>query len=76
MQLTLNSFLSIQTDFSISLKLLSEIQTDFLYIINHYQLDFVTPGNFPADARFLKQILQIPAFLINALGLPHIGQRL
>lgn len=41
-----------------------------------YQLDLVTPGRFPSDASFLKQILQIPAFLINPLGLPHKGQRL
>jgi hypothetical protein len=41
-----------------------------------YQLDFVTPGSLPWDASILKQILQIPNFLINALGLPHIGHLL
>jgi hypothetical protein len=42
----------------------------------HYQLDFVTPGSFPADASVLKQILHIPNFLINALGLPQKGHLL
>jgi len=41
-----------------------------------YQLDFVTPGSFPWEARFRKQIRQIPNFLKNPLGLPQIGQRL
>jgi hypothetical protein len=41
-----------------------------------YQLDLVTPGSFPSEASFLKQILQIPAFLINPLGLPHKGHLL
>ena len=36
----------------------------------------VTPGNLPSDASTLKQILQIPAFLINPLGLPHKGHLL
>jgi len=43
---------------------------------NDHQLDFVTPGNFPAEARSLKQILQIPAFRINPLGRPQMVQRL
>jgi hypothetical protein len=42
----------------------------------NYQLDLVTPGSLPSEASFLKQILQIPAFLINPLGLPHKGHRL
>jgi hypothetical protein len=41
-----------------------------------YQDDLVTPGSLPSEAKVLKQILQIPAFLINALGLPHRGHRL
>lgn len=41
-----------------------------------YQLDFVTPGRLPREASARKQIRQIPNFLINARGLPHIGQRL
>ncbi len=36
----------------------------------------VTPGSLPSEASVLKQILQIPAFLINALGLPHKGHLL
>jgi len=45
-------------------------------IKNIYQLDFITPGSLPSEARFLKQIRQIPNFLIKALALPHIGHRL
>jgi hypothetical protein len=41
-----------------------------------YQLDFTTPGSLPSEARFRKQIRQIPNFLKNPLGLPQIGQRL
>lgn len=41
-----------------------------------YQLDLVTPGSLPSDASVRKQILQIPAFLINPLGLPHKGHLL
>jgi len=41
-----------------------------------YQLDFITPGSLPSDASVRKQIRQIPNFLINALGLPHMGHRL
>jgi len=44
--------------------------------IEYYQLDLVTPGSLPSEASVLKQILQIPAFLINALGLPHKGHLL
>lgn len=31
---------------------------------NGYQLDFTTPGSFPWEAKFLKQIRQRPNFLI------------
>ena len=31
---------------------------------NDYQLDFFTPGRLPFPAKFLKQIRQIPNFLI------------
>jgi hypothetical protein len=41
-----------------------------------YQLDLVTPGSLPWEARFRKQIRQIPNFLKNPLGLPQMGQRL
>ena len=41
-----------------------------------YQLDFVTPGSLPAEARDLKQIRHIPNFLKKPRGLPQIGQRL
>ena len=41
-----------------------------------YQLDLVTPVISPLNANFLKQILQIPYFLINDLGRPHRGHRL
>jgi hypothetical protein len=43
---------------------------------HNYQLDFTTPGSLPSEARFRKQIRQIPNFLKNPLGLPQIGQRL
>jgi hypothetical protein len=46
-----------------------------LISVNH-QLDLVTPGSLPSDASVRKQILQIPAFLINPLGLPHKGHLL
>jgi hypothetical protein len=45
-------------------------------VLNHHQLDFTTPGSLPWEARFRKQIRQIPNFLKNALGLPQMGQRL
>jgi len=41
-----------------------------------YQLDLVTPGSLPSEASVRKHILQIPAFLINPLGLPHKGHLL
>jgi len=41
-----------------------------------YQLDFKTPGSLPWEARFRKQIRQIPNFLKNPLGLPQIGHLL
>jgi hypothetical protein len=41
-----------------------------------YQLDFVTPGSFPADANSRKQILHIPNFLKKPLGLPQKGHLL
>jgi hypothetical protein len=41
-----------------------------------YQLDLTTPGSCPSEARFRKQIRQIPNFLIKPRGRPHIGQRL
>jgi hypothetical protein len=50
--------------------------TKNLFLLNCYQLDLTTPGSLPSEARFRKQIRQIPNFLINALGLPQIGQRL
>jgi hypothetical protein len=45
-------------------------------ILNNHQLDFTTPGSFPWEARFRKQIRQIPNFLKNALGLPQMGHLL
>jgi hypothetical protein len=45
-------------------------------IIGDYQLDLITPGNFPWDAMLRKQIRQMPNFLKNPRGLPHSGQRL
>jgi len=53
--------------------------SDLWYAVNTwraYQLDLITPGNFPWDAMFRKQIRQIPNFLINARGRPHKGHRL
>jgi hypothetical protein len=41
-----------------------------------YQLDFITPGSLPWEARFRKQIRQIPNFRKNPLGLPHMGHLL
>jgi hypothetical protein len=41
-----------------------------------YQLDLTTPGSLPLEARLRKQIRQMPNFLMNARGLPQIGQRL
>jgi len=41
-----------------------------------YQLDFVTPVISPPEASFLKQILQIPNFLMNPRGRPHSGHLL
>jgi hypothetical protein len=46
-----------------------------LSIVN-YQLDFITPGSFPSEASFRKQIRQIPNFLKKPLGLPQIGHLL
>ena len=45
------------------------------YVLAGYQLDFTTPGSFPLDAISRKQIRHNPNFLIYALGLPQIGQR-
>jgi hypothetical protein len=44
--------------------------------IKYYQLDLVTPVISPLDASLRKQILQIPNFLMNALGRPQSGHRL
>jgi len=44
--------------------------------IKYYQLDLVTPVISPLDASLRKQILQIPNFLINALGRPQSGHLL
>jgi hypothetical protein len=41
-----------------------------------YQLDLITPGSLPSDAKLRKQMRQIPNFLKNARGRPQIGQRL
>jgi hypothetical protein len=40
-----------------------------------YQLDFVTPGNCPKPALILKQMRQMPNFLMYPLDLPQIAQR-
>jgi hypothetical protein len=48
----------------------------FSVILKYYQLDFTTPGSLPSEARFRKQMRQIPNFLKNPLGLPQMGQRL
>lgn len=48
----------------------------FYYRLRFYQLDLITPGSLPCEARSRKQIRQIPNFLIKALGLPQMGQRL
>jgi hypothetical protein len=45
-------------------------------LLDVYQLDLITPGNFPWDAMLRKQIRQMPNFLKNPRGLPHSGQRL
>jgi hypothetical protein len=45
-------------------------------VIGDYQLDLITPGNFPWDAMLRKQIRQMPNFLKNPRDLPHNGQRL
>ena len=42
----------------------------------YYQLDLTTPGSLPWEAKLRKQIRQIPNFLMNARGLPHMGHRL
>lgn len=44
--------------------------------ISLYQLDLTTPGTCPFDARFLKQIRQIPNFLKKALLRPQMGHLL
>jgi len=41
----------------------------------NYQLDFLIPGISPLFANSLKQILQIPNFLMYPLLLPHLKQR-
>jgi hypothetical protein len=41
-----------------------------------YQLDLVTPVISPLDASLRKHILQIPNFLMNALGRPQSGHLL
>jgi hypothetical protein len=46
-----------------------------LFTINH-QLDLTTPGISPFEAKFLKQIRQIPNFLKKALLRPQIGHLL
>jgi hypothetical protein len=45
-------------------------------LINAYQLDLTTPGIAPFEANILKQIRQIPNFLIKALLRPQIGHLL
>jgi hypothetical protein len=45
-------------------------------INRRYQLDLMTPGSFPWDAKLRKQIRQRPNFLMYPLGLPQIGHRL
>ena len=47
-----------------------------IFSIYYYQLDLVTPGSIPCEARLRKHIRQIPNFLKNPLGLPHIGHLL
>jgi hypothetical protein len=46
------------------------------FSIGNYQLDLTTPGSLPWEAKLRKQIRQIPNFLMNPRGLPHIGHRL
>lgn len=41
-----------------------------------YQLDLMTPGSFPSEAIFRKQMRQMPNLRMYALGRPQIGQRL
>jgi hypothetical protein len=41
-----------------------------------YQLDLITPGSLPWDARVRKQIRHIPNLRIYPRGRPQIGQRL
>jgi len=48
----------------------------FSPLLIFYQLDLTTPGMSPLEARFLKQIRQIPNFLKKALLLPQIGHLL
>ena len=43
----------------------------YLLLGPYYQLAFFIPGNCPLRANSLKQILHIPNFLINDLGLPQ-----
>jgi hypothetical protein len=45
-------------------------------INRRYQLDLMTPGSFPWDAKLRKHIRQRPNFLMYPRGLPQIGQRL
>ena len=41
-----------------------------------YQLDLTTPGSLPWEARFRKQIRQMPNFRMYPRGRPQMGQRL
>jgi hypothetical protein len=56
-------------------------EINYLKVYIHYknknhQLDFITPGSIPCEARSRKQIRQIPNFLKKPLGLPQIGHLL
>ena len=44
--------------------------------LRDYQLDLVTPVISPRNAKSLKQIRQMPNFLIKARGLPQSGHLL
>jgi len=45
-------------------------------VLPFYQLDLITPGSAPWEAKFRKQIRQTPNFRIKPLALPQMGQRL
>jgi hypothetical protein len=47
-----------------------------LLLTTIHQLDLTTPGSSPFEAKFLKQIRQIPNFLKKALLRPQIGHLL